>query len=82
MTNIRIMSDLHNEFSPLDLRPAGDASNLDDLVEASGAVLWVHGHTHASCDYRIGRTRVVCNPRGYHPDGLNSDFDPDFIVEV
>lgn len=27
--------------------------------------LWVHGHTHHSFDYTIGKTRVVCNPRGY-----------------
>ncbi|MEP6874848.1 MAG: metallophosphoesterase [Burkholderiales bacterium] len=27
--------------------------------------LWVHGHVHNSFDYRIGRTRVVANPRGY-----------------
>lgn len=28
-------------------------------------VLWVHGHTHHSFDYRVGGCRVVCNPRGY-----------------
>jgi predicted phosphodiesterase len=28
-------------------------------------VLWVHGHTHHSFDYRVGNCRVVCNPRGY-----------------
>jgi hypothetical protein len=27
--------------------------------------LWVHGHTHTSHRYRIGRCQVVCNPRGY-----------------
>jgi predicted phosphodiesterase len=27
--------------------------------------LIVHGHTHERCDYMIGNTRVVCNPRGY-----------------
>lgn len=27
--------------------------------------LIVHGHTHKACDYMIGDTRVVCNPRGY-----------------
>ncbi len=28
-------------------------------------VLWIHGHTHTSFDYRVGNCRVVCNPRGY-----------------
>lgn len=58
------------------------ASDLDTLVEASGAALWIHGHTHGSCDYTIGRTRVLCNPRGYYPSGLNPDFNPNLIVEV
>ncbi len=58
------------------------ASNLDDLVEASGAALWVHGHTHVSNDYRIGAIRVVCNPRGYDRYELNPEFNPDLIVEI
>lgn len=61
---------------------AAYASNLDDLVEASSAALWVHGHTHHSADYRIGWTRVVCNPRGYAPNDLNAGFDPDLVVEI
>lgn len=58
------------------------ASNLDDLIESSSADLWVHGHTHDSCDYAIGGTRVVCNPRGYYPDDLNPNFNPNLIIEV
>ena len=49
--------------------------------------LWVHGHTHASFDYRVNQCRVVCNPRGYMrgvsqraPE--NDRFDPTFIVEL
>lgn len=37
-------------------------SDLTDLVER--ADLWLHGHAHDSFDYRAGRCRVVCNPRG------------------
>lgn len=58
------------------------ASDLESLVSSSNAVLWVHGHVHTSFDYRIGRTRVVCNPRGYYPRDLNPDFDPDLLIEV
>ena len=61
---------------------AAYASNLDALVAASGAALWVHGHTHVSFDYRINGTRVLCNPRGYYPHGLNPLFDPNLVVEV
>jgi len=55
------------------------------------AKLWVHGHTHHSCDYRLadaGRSvRVLCNPRGY-PLGHwsrrleNPNFDPALLVEI
>lgn len=63
-----------------DVLSAAFASNLDSLVEQSGAVLWVHGHSHDYCDYTIGKTRVVCNPHGYPFE--NTNFKPDLIVEV
>jgi len=60
------------------------ASRLDELVAGSGAVLWVHGHTHTACDYRIGETRVVCNPRGYTGGYYqeHTGYDPDLVVEI
>lgn len=59
-------------------------SDLEALVEKSGAALWVHGHTHDSFDYHIGSTRVLANPRGYVQNGKaeNSAFDPGLTVEV
>lgn len=48
-------------------------------------VLWVHGHTHTSFDYRVRNCRVVCNPRGYmNGDSTfeNTDFQPELIIEV
>lgn len=41
------------------------ASNLEDLITRHHPDLWVHGHMHQAADYRIGRTRVVCHPRGF-----------------
>jgi len=58
------------------------ASNLEPLIDTYQPSLWIHGHMHDSFDYMIGRTRVVCNPRGYFPDQLNPHFDPHFIVDV
>ncbi|OYV75650.1 MAG: hypothetical protein B7Z66_12050 [Chromatiales bacterium 21-64-14] len=56
-------------------------SDLEPLVER--ARLWVHGHSHDSCDYRTASGgRVVCNPRGYHPNELNPEFDPGLVVEI
>ncbi|KNZ30798.1 MAG: metallophosphoesterase [Methylibium sp. NZG] len=47
--------------------------------------LWIHGHTHASFDYRVGRCRVLCNPRGYiSAKGLpeNPRFNAGLVVQV
>ena len=59
-------------------------SDAERVVRGSGAVLWIHGHTHDSFDYRLERTRVVCNARGYARGGVaeNALFDPDFVIEV
>lgn len=46
------------------------------------AKLWVHGHTHASADYMINETRVVCNPYGYKDYETNEHFNPNLILEV
>lgn len=59
---------------------AAYASRLDDLVER--ADLWVHGHTPVPLDYRIGRGRVVSNPRGYMGIDEVRGFKPDLMVEV
>ena len=57
-------------------------SNLEAFIERYEPALWVHGHVHDSFDYRVGRTRIVCNPRGYFPDQLNPHFNPLLIVET
>lgn len=64
-----------------DILTAAYVSNLDRFVQESGAALWIHGHLHAQCDYMIGSTRVICNPRGY-PHEYNYNFVPDFTVEL
>ncbi|MCW7539330.1 metallophosphoesterase [Aquabacterium sp. A7-Y] len=51
-----------------------------------GARLWVHGHIHTNSDYRVGDTRIICNPRGYwepeHQRTDNPGFNPGLVVEV
>lgn len=66
-----------------DLTSAAFASRLDQL--AAKPDLWIHGHMHDSCDYRVGTGRVVCNPCGYLRRGggnENAGFDPAFVVEL
>jgi predicted phosphodiesterase len=60
---------------------AAYASRLEPLMGPNVA-LWVHGHTHDSCDYEVYGTRVVCNPRGYAPDDTNKAFDAGLVVTL
>lgn len=65
-----------------DLLTPAFASNLEGLMGCDRAAVWIHGHMHESFDYEIYGTRVVCNPRGYSPEALNSEFMSDFVVEI
>jgi len=59
--------------------------DMSETILDNKPALWVHGHTHESCDYKLGDTRVVCNPYGYSHAGAglrNRAFDRNFIVEV
>jgi predicted phosphodiesterase len=40
-------------------------SDLEWMIEKYQPDLWIHGHSHWSVDYRIGRTRIYSNQRGY-----------------
>lgn len=63
-----------------DLINAAYASDLTDIIQSGHPALWVHGHTHESCDHLVCETRIVCNPRGY--DDENGGFDPRRVVAM
>lgn len=67
--------------SPLN---ANFVSNLEDIMGKEKIDLWLHGHTHASFDYQIKGTRVVCNPRGYAKDLIpeNPTFNPELVLSL
>jgi 3',5'-cyclic AMP phosphodiesterase CpdA len=83
---------LHGEVR--ELIDAAYASDLSVLMEGDGAPdLWIHGHVHASRDYRVGRTRILANPRGHdtshrtrggvwRDERENASFDGGLVVEV
>ena len=65
-------------------RYAGDAlnpaycSDLDAMIEANpNIMLWAHAHTHCDTDYRIGKTRVFSNQRGYPQEKCFATFRPE-----
>ncbi len=59
-------------------------SDLEGFIREMQPALWIHGHTHIGCDYKIDNSRVVCNPHGYpHEARLRqTKFDKNLIVEI
>ena len=59
-------SSTHARYADDTVMNGGYSSSLDEyMIDHPQIKLWTHGHTHHDFDYRIGSTRVVCNPRGY-----------------
>ena len=73
------MGSVHPRYES-DLLSAAYVSDLGEIFDAGQPALWVHGHVHSSFDYRVGDTRVLCNPHGYGSENLG--FDPALVVEV
>lgn len=56
------------------------ASELGWEIQDRDILLWVHGHTHSSCDYDINGTRILCNPKGYGDE--NHEFNNRLTVDI
>ena len=60
----------------------GHPMNFAYVNQLDGAILdlpnppdfWVHAHLHSECDYNIGKTRVICHPRGYRWESTFKDY--------
>ena len=80
----------HHGVSPLSIheRFRGDSLNCAFMTDLSSEIidhgpdLWVHGHTHNSFDYALGRTRVVVNPYGYKDVEVNPQYDKQLVIEL
>ncbi len=57
-------------------------SDLEWLIEEKKPAVWVHGHTHTACDYMIGGTRVICNPRGYGNQFKKNGYNATLTFEI
>lgn len=64
-----------------DLLTAAYASNLEPVIDRLKPDLWLHGHIHSTSDYRVGNTRVLCNPRGYLGE-RNPAFAPGLMISL
>lgn len=63
---------------------AGFHNNYDEFLEEGfGPDVWIHGHTHDSYDYYIGKTKILCNPLGYvNTLDQNKDFNHALLLEI
>lgn len=55
--------------------------DIENLIVEKQPKFFIHGHTHDSCDYMIGETRVLCNPLGY-PHERNINFKYDLVIDI
>lgn len=78
--HLPVLESVHSKFrgSPLNRYFVGEAGAVFERRPR----LWVHGHTHESCDYMRGDTRVVCNPHGYWGHAVNPSFDPALVIDA
>ena len=58
------------------------ASPLEDIMLDLEPDYWIHGHLHDSVDYNIGKTNILCNPRGYAEHEINPEFDPLWTIDL
>lgn len=58
------------------------ATNLEKLILEKKPALWCHGHTHDAFDYKIGETRILCNPRGYGNQYKNNGYNSTLVVNI
>ncbi|MBY5431664.1 metallophosphoesterase [Rhizobium leguminosarum] len=65
-----------------DISNAAFASDLSDLIERRQPSLWIHGHIHKFRDYMFDKTRIICNPLGYHHERNYSGYRSNFVIEL
>lgn len=51
-----------------------------DLIEYYQPDYWIYGHTHEYMDYKVDKTRCICNPMGYPREP--NEFYPSLTIEI
>lgn len=57
-------------------------NNLLNEIFLFQPLLWIHGHTHHSFDYKLKNTRIVVNPYGYRKYQENKEYIKDLVIEI
>ena len=74
----------NNDFFKSDKLQPYFCARMEDVIVGMEPDYWFYGHTHASHDSVMGKTRVISNPRGYPGKSYsgNPNFNPSLIIEV
>lgn len=73
----------HPRYKEETIMNGGYSSDLTDFIlDRPQIKAWTHGHTHELFDYRIGSTRVMCNPRGYVMHERGSNEEEPYLAKV
>lgn len=56
--------------------------DMENLIIDRQPALWLHGHTHSSCNYWLYGTQILCNPFGYVAVETNPMFSENQIVDL
>jgi len=59
---------------------AAYASDLCPIIQEYEPTLWIHGHVHDSCNYVLGPSRIIANPKGYVDE--NGAFNRALVVQI
>ncbi len=57
-------------------------NDCEDLIASIKPKLWIFGHTHFPFDFKLGDTRMYCNPLAYPNEGSNPDFAKKVLVKI
>jgi Icc-related predicted phosphoesterase len=63
------------EYAEFDFVNCFYVTDLTSFILERQPRIWCHGHTHASMDYMLASTRILCNPLGYEGVEKNVNFE-------
>lgn len=55
-------------------------TDLTKFIIENDEATYVHGHCHDSFDYNVGKSRVICNPKGYFTENENYSIAKGIII--
>lgn len=55
---------------------------VDEIILSTEPAYWIHGHSHETCNYVKGSTRVISNPHGYLNCDVNVAWDCGKMIDV